>query len=142
MLTSWDWGGDSASRRSFPNTRRPPCPTTTSPTPAGALTTPAGSPKTLIHTRKGRIAGIYCDQPTKILQVETQDRIERATDPGYRAFCSVICPKTSLKVLDGYGTSVAHMLTMAFDDPTVDGDLRTALTAHEIVLDQEWADVE
>ena len=70
------------------------------------------------------------------------DRIERATDPGYLAFCSVICPKTSLKVLDGYGTSVAHMLTMAFDDPTVDGDLRTALTAHEIVLDQEWADVE
>ena len=45
-------------------------------------------------------------------------------------------------MLDGYGTSVAHMLTMAFDDPTVDGDLRTALTAHEIVLDQEWADVE
>ena len=34
------------------------------------------------------------------------------------------------------------MLAMAFDDPTMDDDLRTALAAHEIVLGDEWADVE
>ena len=34
------------------------------------------------------------------------------------------------------------MLAMAFDDPTVDDDLRMALAAHEIVLGDEWADVE
>ena len=35
-----------------------------------------------------------------------------------------------------------HMLAMAFDDPTMDEDLRMALAAHEIVLEEEWADVE
>ena len=34
-----------------------------------------------------------------------------------------------------------HLSTMAFDDPTMDDDLRAALDAHEIVL-EEWADVE
>ena len=43
-------------------------------------------------------------------------------------------------MVDGYGTSVTHMLTMAFDDPTMDADLRETLAAHEIVLGDEWAD--
>jgi hypothetical protein len=34
------------------------------------------------------------------------------------------------------------MLAMAFDDPSMDADLRAALAAHEIVLEGEWADVE
>ncbi len=29
---------------------------------------------------------------------------------------------------------------MAFDDPSVDADLRETLAAHEIVLGEEWAD--
>ncbi len=29
---------------------------------------------------------------------------------------------------------------MAFDDPSVDADLRETLAAHEIVLGKEWAD--
>jgi len=29
---------------------------------------------------------------------------------------------------------------MAFDDPTMDDDLREILAAHEIVLGEEWAD--
>jgi len=37
----------------------------------GAPTTPPGSPKFLIHARKGKVVGIYCDQPAKILEVET-----------------------------------------------------------------------
>ena len=40
-------------------------------------------------TAAGKSAGIYCDQPAKILEVETQDR-HRATDPHYQAFCSAI----------------------------------------------------
>ena len=42
----------------------------------------------------------------------------------------------------GFGTSVTHMLAMAFDDPTMGEDLRRALDAHEIVLEGEWADME
>ena len=30
---------------------------------------------------------------------------------------------------------------MAFDDPSMDDDLQATLAAHEIVLDEEWADV-
>ncbi len=71
-----------------------------------------------------------------------KDSHKRATDPRYQAFCSVICPRTSVKVVRGHGTSVIHMLTMAFDDPTMADDLRTALAVHEIVLGDEWADVE
>ena len=33
------------------------------------------------------------------------------------------------------------MLTMAFDDPSMDDDLCLVLDVHEIVLDEEWADV-
>ena len=55
---------------------------------------------------------------------------------------TTICPQTSVKVVGGYGTSVSHMLAMALDDPSMDDDLRAALAAHEIVLGDEWADVE
>jgi hypothetical protein len=34
------------------------------------------------------------------------------------------------------------MLTMALDDPSMDDDLRAALAAHEIVIEEEWADAE
>ena len=55
---------------------------------------------------------------------------------------AIISPETSVKVVGSRGTSVAHMLAMAFDDPSMDADLRDALAAHEIVLGEEWADVE
>jgi len=54
----------------------------------------------------------------------------------------MICPQTSVKVVGGCGTSVAHMLAMALDDPAIDVDLCEALAAHEVVLGEEWADVE
>jgi hypothetical protein len=128
------------------STRRPPCPsplpaTPTSPPQDGSLTTPSGSPKILIHTRQGKIVGVYCDQSAKALEVETQDSLKRAANPRYQAFCSVICPQTSVKVVGGYGTSIAHMLAMAFDDSSMDDDLRQGLAAHEIILEDEWADV-
>ena len=110
-------------------------------TPDGSLTTPPDSPKILIHTRQGKVVGIYCDQPAKILEVETQGSPKRAVDPRNAAVRSLICPQTSVKLVGGFGTSVAHMLTMAFDDPSMDDDLRAALAAHEIMLDEEWADV-
>lgn len=111
-------------------------------TPAGTLTTPPGSPKILIHKRQGKVVGIYCSQPAKILEVETQDSPKWVTNPNHRGFLSVICPQTSVKVVGGQVTSVFHMLTMALDDPTMDDDLRATLDAHEIVLTGEWPDVE
>jgi hypothetical protein len=33
------------------------------------------------------------------------------------------------------------MLAMNFDAPSVDNGLRQALAAHEIILEDEWADV-
>ena len=111
-------------------------------TATGALTTPPDSPKILIHTRQGKIAGIYCDKPAKILQVETQDWPKWATDPGSRAVLSLIDHQTSVKVVGGQVTSVHHILAMALDDPSMDEDLRKAVAAHEIVLEGEWADVE
>ena len=41
-------------------------------TPDGLMTVPLGRPKILIHTRQGKCVGIYCDQPAKVLMVETQ----------------------------------------------------------------------
>jgi hypothetical protein len=76
------------------------------------------------------------------LEVETKICPKRATDPRNLAFMSLICPQTSIKVVGGHGTSVDHMLVMAFDDPSMADDLRSALAAHEIVLDEEWADLE
>ena len=60
----------------------------------------------------------------------------------HQAMPSMICPQTSVKVVGGRGTSVAHILAMALDDPSMDWDLRETLAAHEIVLEEEWADVE
>jgi hypothetical protein len=45
-------------------------------------------------------------------------------------------------VIGGFGTSVAHMLSMPCDDPSMDDDLHATLAAYEIVLEVEWADVE
>ena len=36
-------------------------------------TTPPSSARTLMHKRQGKVVGIYCDQPAKILEIETQD---------------------------------------------------------------------
>jgi len=41
-----------------------------------------------------------------------------------------MCPQTSVKVVGGQVTSVFHMLTMAFDDPTMYDDLPEILAAH------------
>ena len=105
------------------------------------MTVPPGSPKILIHKRQGKCEGIYCDQPAKILVVETQDDPQRVNHPSYRAMLSVISPQTSVKVVGGYGTTVGHVLVMAFDDPSMDDDLCRVLAAHEVVLDEEWPDV-
>jgi hypothetical protein len=43
---------------------------------------PLGSPRILIHARAGKIAGIYCDQPPIVLEVETQDRL---SPPSFRS---------------------------------------------------------
>jgi hypothetical protein len=110
-------------------------------TPDGLITVPPGSPKILIHTRQGKCVGIYCDQPAKVLVVETQDDPRRMIQPSYLAMLATICPQTSAKLVGGYGTTVAHVLAMAFDDPSMDDDLCRTLNAHEIMLGEEWADV-
>ena len=77
-------------------------------------------------------------RPVVILEVESQDD-PRLVD---QAMPSMISSQASVNVAGGYGTSVAHTLARAFDDPTMDEDLRTALAAHEIEMADEWADVE
>jgi hypothetical protein len=108
-------------------------------TATGALATPPESPKILIHTRQGKIVGIYCDQPAKILEVETQGD-PRCT--AHQAMLAMISPQTTMKLVGGCGVAVDRMLAMAFDDPTMDDDLCQVLNAHEIVLEEEWAEVE
>jgi len=110
-------------------------------TPDGCITVPPGSPKILIHTRQGRCVGIYCDQPAKILCVETQGDPRRTVHPSYLAMLTMISPQTSVRLVGGYGTAVDHVLAMAFDDPSMDDDLRRVLNAHEIVLDGDWPDI-
>jgi hypothetical protein len=110
-------------------------------TPDGLITTPPGSPKILIHTRGGKCVGIYCDQPANVLFVETQGDPQRLVDPSNLAILSMISPQTSAKVVGDYGTAVDHVLAMAFDDPSMDDDLRRALRGHEVVLSGEWPDV-
>ena len=110
-------------------------------TPDGLITVPPGSPKILIHTRKGRCVGIYCDQPAKVLVIETQDDPRRAAHPANVAMLAMISPQTSVKLVGGHGTSVDHVLAMAFDDPSMDADLRQTLHAHEVLLDGKWPDI-
>jgi hypothetical protein len=107
----------------------------------GLLTTPPGSPKILIHTRRGKCVGIYCDMPAKVLVVETRGDPLRTIEPSYLAMLSMVSPQTSSKVAGGYGTAVDHVLAMAFDDPSMDADLRRTLDAHEVVLFGDWPDV-
>ena len=53
----------------------------------------------------------------------------------------MIGPHSSAKLVSGHGTTVVHFLAMAFDGPSMDDDLRTALAAHDIiVLWDEWGD--
>jgi len=54
---------------------------------------------------------------------------------------AMICPKMSIEVVGGCGTTVDHFLAMAFDDSTIDDDLRRVLNAHEIVLGEEWPNI-
>jgi hypothetical protein len=54
---------------------------------------------------------------------------------------SIIDPQKSIKLVGGYGTSVGHVLAMAFGDPDMDDDLRQVLEAHEVVLDDDWPDI-
>jgi hypothetical protein len=75
-------------------------------TPDGLITVPAGSPKILIHTRQGRCVGIYCDQPAKVLCVETQGDLRRAVHPSYQAMLSMISPQTSIKLVGGFSDAV------------------------------------
>ena len=110
-------------------------------TPDGLITVPPGSPKILIHTRGGKCVGIYCDQPAKVLCVETQDDPCRAAHPSYQAMLSMVSPQTNVKLVGAYGTAVDHVLAMAFDDSWMDDDLRRVLSAHEVVLDGEWVDI-
>lgn len=105
------------------------------------MTVPPGRPKILIHTRQGRCVGIYCDQPAKVLKVETQDDPRRTVHPSYLAMLSIISPQTSVKAVGGYGTTVDPVLAMAFDDPSMDDDLCRVLEAHEVVLGDDWPDV-
>src|ERR1022692_3459751 len=95
-------------------------------TPNGLLTTPPDSPKILIHARQGKSVGIYCDQPAKVLMVETRDD---ARHPVHQATPSMISPA---KAVDGHATSIDRVLAMAFNDPTLDDDLRQNLAAYEI----------
>ncbi len=85
--------------------------------------------------------GIYCDQPAKVLCVETQGDPRRTVHPSNLAMLSLISPQTSTKLVGGYGTAVDHVLAVGFDDPSMDDDLRWVLDAHEVVLDEEWPDV-
>jgi hypothetical protein len=68
--------------------------------------------------------------------------MSRTPDAGRRAFLAVVRPQTSVKCVRGHVTSVGHALSMSFDDPRMDDDLRAAVDAHEIALDGEWAEVE
>ena len=107
----------------------------------GSLTVPPGSPKILIHTWQGKCGGIYCDQPAKVLVVETQDHPWRAVAPSCQPMLAMINPQRSTTLVGGCGTFVDHVLAMAFDDPAMDDDLCRVLNAHEIVLGGEWPDV-
>ena len=110
-------------------------------TPDGLIAVPPGSPKILIHTRKGRCVGIYCDQPAKVLVIETQEDPRRGAHPANLAMRTMISPQTSVKLVGGHGTSVDHVLAMPFDDPSMDDDLRQTLHSHEILLDGKWPDI-
>jgi len=53
-----------------------------------------------------------------------------------------LCPQTSVKVVGGCGTSVAHTLAMTLDERTMDDDLGETPATHEIEIGHEWADVD
>jgi len=92
----------------------------------------------MIHTRQGKVVGIYCDKPAKILVVESQDDPRRAV---HQAMPLMISPQTSTKLVGGHGTRIDRVLAMALNDSTMDDAPRRALKAHEIVLDEEWPNI-
>ncbi len=92
----------------------------------------------MIHTRQGKVVGIYCDKPAKILVVESQDDPRRAV---HQAMPLMISPQTSTKLVGGHGTRIDRVLALALHDSTMDDDLRRALKAQEIVLDEEWPNI-
>jgi hypothetical protein len=110
-------------------------------TPDGLITVPPGSPNILIHTRRGRCVGIYCDQPAKVLVVETQDDPRHTVHSSHQAMLAMMSPQTSAKLVGDYGTTVDHVLAMAFDDPSMDDDLCQVLDSHEVELDGNWPDI-
>ena len=75
---------------------------------------PPGSPKILIHTRQGRCVGIYCDQPAKVLVVETRDDPRRTVDPSCQAMAAMISPQTSIKLVGRFRPGPARAANYAF----------------------------
>jgi hypothetical protein len=71
----------------------------------------------------------------RVLVVERQDDLRRTVQPSNLAMLSIISPQTSAKVVGSRGTTVDHVLVMAFDD------LRGVLNAHAVGLDGKWPDL-
>ncbi len=42
--------------------------------------------------------------------------------PSYLAMLALISPQTSTKLVGSYGAAVDHVLAMAFDDPSMEGE--------------------
>ena len=88
-------------------------------TASAANTWPKQRPCNSRPTTDGKTRwAIYCDQPAKILVVASQTGSRRTV----RAMPTMISLQTGIKV-GGYGTTVDHVLAMAFDDPSMDDDL-------------------
>jgi hypothetical protein len=102
-------------------------------TPDGLITVPPGSPKILIHTRGGRCVGIYCDQPAKVLCVETQGDPRCLVDPSNLAMLSLISPQTSAKVVGGFSDAVFSAAAV----PLADDGGRFAAEAEKVKLQPE-----
>ena len=72
--------------------------------------------------------------PVSLNGVGAGDCRSRAGHPMNLAMLAMISPQASAKLAGDYGTAVDHVLAMAIDD------LRPALAAHEIALEEESAD--
>lgn len=72
------------------------------------------------------------NRPSNIGGVETQDDPRCTVRPPYQAMLAMISPQTSTKLVGDCGTTVDHVLAMAFDDPSMDDDLCQVLDAHEV----------
>ncbi len=84
--------------------------------------------------------------PIGILWFDTPEKITKAQSIELCAMIRQLQPDCIVNArignrLGDYGTTVDHVLAMAFDDPTMDDDLRETLAGHEIVLGEEWPDI-